>query len=574
MIRQLISDLLKGRHGAALIGSTVTINVLALASSMYSIELLNRYVTVGLAPTLITLTVGVLFAIILEVSLRKERQKVLADLSRQNDENASARLFTAFATSRYEAMSALPLSQRREALGAPSTLQQLASTNNLGSLLDLPFALFFLFCGALLFWPMGIIGAAACALTLWLGVRGERVQRAAAEDHAKASSRSTQLGQFLLTAGETVRGLPMIGPLRRRWTAIQSESLGSRRSGMLLQANLQQSIATVGQLLTVMIYCVGAIAVVKGDLTTGSLIGANILFSRAFAVCSRAAYLADPILRANRANDALKAVEATELEPLSGASPSDIAGHLELFDVAFSYPKQPVPLFESLNLNLEPGKVMVITGPNGSGKSTLIKLMMGLLTPIRGMVRSDRIELRQLSSEWWRNHVGYAPQEPVFFDGSLRENLLLDREVDDTTIIAWVRDLGLDHFLAADPEGLDKQISSHDTGMAVGLRRRFLLIRAVIGGAKVVFLDDPTEGLDQAGQMAVAKLLNRMLTEGRTLVVASNEQFILRAADVVVDMGKKPTPEVKLAQRSPTPEADTENAHVPAASGKAKEITA
>ena len=57
------------------------------------------------------------------------------------------------------------------------------------------------------------------------------------------------LGQFLLTAGETVRGLPMIGPLRRRWTAIQSESLGSRRSGMLLQANLQQSIATVGQLL-------------------------------------------------------------------------------------------------------------------------------------------------------------------------------------------------------------------------------------------------------------------------------------------------------------------------------------
>jgi ABC-type transport system involved in cytochrome bd biosynthesis fused ATPase/permease subunit len=103
--------------------------------------------------------------------------------------------------------------------------------------------------------------------------------------------------------------------------------------------------------------------------------------------------------------------------------------------------------------------------------------------------------------------------------------------------------------LASDPAGLDRQIVGQETGMAVGLRRRFVLIRAVLGGAPVIFLDDPTEGLDQAGQAAVAKLLNLLATQGKTLVVASNEPFILRAADLVVDMGQKPTPKVLAMKR-------------------------
>jgi ABC-type protease/lipase transport system fused ATPase/permease subunit len=102
-------------------------------------------------------------------------------------------------------------------------------------------------------------------------------------------------------------------------------------------------------------------------------------------------------------------------------------------------------------------------------------------------------------------------------------------------------------------------ISSHETGLAIGLRRRFVLIRAVLNSPRVVFLDDPTEGLDKAGQAAVAKLLNRLLIEGRTIVVASNEPFILQAADVVVDMASKPVPEVKLIQREQAPKAEVQS---------------
>ena len=544
MIRKLLEALWSSGRAPELLGSTVAINILGLGSSLYSIHLMNRYVTIGLAPTLITLTVGVLLAIIFEVALRKQRQRVLGDISRDNDETVSQRVFKAFSQSRYEPLSEIPLASRREALGAPAAMQQLGSTTNLASLLDLPFTLIYVIAAFLLYWPMGVFALVGCIAALVLGALGERKQRKSGEEHAKASSRAQQLGQFLLSAGETVRCLPLLAPLSRRWGDLQGASLGTRREGMVLQSDLQTSIQTIGQLLTVFVYAFGAAAAVRGDMTTGALIGANILVSRAFAVCSRAAYLADPILRAQRAEDALKSVELTEKETQTGVTPATLLGRIEVVDLAFSYPQQPVPLFERLDFEAQPGQVIVLTGPNGAGKSTLIKLMLGLLTPKRGMVRSDGIELRQLSPEWWRTHVGYAPQEPVFFDGTLRENLLLDREIYDAELLELTREMGLESFLASDPAGLDRPMTSQETGMAMGLRRRFVLIRAILGNPKIIFMDDPTEGLDPAGQAAVAKLLNRLLNEGRTLVVASNETFILRAADIVIEMDKKPIPTV------------------------------
>ncbi len=551
MLKKIILALLRSKYAPELIASTIVINILGLASSMYSIQLLNRYVTIGLAPTLVTLTIGVFLAIAFEVALRKQRQHVLVQYSHGTDMSVSERVFKAFSYSRYDLLHQVPLPTRREALNAPSTLQQLGSTTNYGALLDLPFCLLYLLAAALLYWPLGIFAFIACAWTLILGVLGERLQRQSAEEHAKASSRAQQLQQFLLSAGETIRCLPLVRPLSKRWTEVQDDSLGARRDGMVHQSNLQTTIQTVGQLLTVFVYAFGAAAAVRGDLTTGALIGANILVSRAFAVCSRAAYLADPTLRAERADKALQEVEASEQEPQSGISPAALHGRLELVDLAFFYPQQPVPLFERLDLELQRGQVLVLAGPNGAGKSSLIKVMLGLLPPIRGMVRADGIELRQLAQEWWRSRVGYAPQEPVFFDGTLRENLLLDRDIDDAQLLELIREMGLDGFLANDPAGLDRMVSSHETGLAMGLRRRFVLIRAVLGDPRVIFLDDPTEGLDQAGHAAVAKLLNRLLQEGRTLVVASNESFILRAADMVVDMSKKPVPTVTAVPRTP-----------------------
>jgi ATP-binding cassette subfamily C protein LapB len=542
MLAKMVRTITQSGRMGELMAASVAIHILGLGSALYSTNVLNRYVSVGITATLVTLTAGVVLAIVFEVLLRNERQKVLDVLASRGDDGSSQRLFDAFARPSCAALGAVPLPVRREALSAPAALQQLNSHANLAALLDAPFLLLYVVAMGLLYAPLGVLAAMACAVTLLLGVLGERQARKPAEEHAKAASRAQQMGQFLLTAGETLRGLPMLAPLARRWQAVQSQSLGSRRSGMFEQAHLQHTIQTVGQVLTVAVYAVGAAAAVTGSITTGALIGASILAGRAFSICSRAAYLADPLVRAGRAEAALAEVHALAAAASGSAQPAGFEGRLEVADLAHAYRGQPVPVFERLSLDLTPGQVLVVTGPNGAGKSTLVKLMSGVLQPDRGMVRADGIELRQLAPAWWHRHTGYAPQEPVFFDGSLRENLCLDREVDEGALLALMKEVGLEGFLASDPEGLDRQITSHDTGLAMGQRRRLVLVRALLGDPRIVFFDEPTEGLDVAGQAAVARLLSRLAKEGRTLVIASNEAFILRAADRVLDMSRKPTP--------------------------------
>ncbi|MBP7336875.1 ATP-binding cassette domain-containing protein [Niveispirillum sp.] len=565
MIRHIIGQVAASGRLAELIAASVAINLLGLGSSLYSINVLNRYVSVGITATLVTLTAGALLAVLFEILLRRERQKVLDKLADGMERKVGQRVFDAFSRSAYASLSAVPLPVRREALGAPGPLQQLGNHSNLAAMLDAPFVVLYLLAIGLLHPLLGILVTVLCVGVLLMGWQGERRARVPAEAHAKAASRAQQLSQFLLAAGETLRGLPMLSPMSRRWRAVQDDAMGSRRSGMYMQNEQQTLVQSVGQVLSVLVYAVGAVAVVQGGMTTGALIGASILSSRAFSICSRVAQLADPNVRATRAEKALCEVEAVTQAVGGTVEPAHFAGKLELYDLAFSYAAQPVPLFERLSLELQPGQVLVISGPNGAGKSTLIKLMLGILTADRGMVRADDIELRQLSPAWWHRHAGYAPQEPVFFDGTLRENLLLDREVEEADLLRELRDIGLDGFLANDPQGLDRAITAHDTGLAIGLRRRFILVRALLGRPQVMFMDDPTEGLDTAGQAAVAKLLNRLVGEGRTLVIATNDAFIQRSADWLLDMSKKPTPAL-LRPATKAAEGAPNSAKVPHAS--------
>ena len=549
-IRIMYRYMRRSRLAAYLLLSTIVVNLLGLAVPMYSIQLLNRYISIGLTPTLITLTLGAIIAIIFEVLLRRQRQKLLISVGNEIDQSYSQRVLSIFSRTRFDALSATDTAIKREALSAPSTMQQLGSVNNLGTLLDIPFSLLYLAMAWSLSPLFGAFGAVACILALLLGWRAERSQREYAEQQSQAGSRAQQLQQFLLSHGEALRALPMIGTFSKRWTAAQGESLTARRGATGIQGNMQSTVQSSGQALTVAVYSFGALAAVQGDLTTGALIGGNILVARAFAICSRGAYLADPALKAQRAEGSLVSLEAQEREVERGLKPNALQGKLLVHDASFTYPKGQVPIFERLNFSSAAGQVVVIKGENGTGKTTLIKTMLGLLALQRGVVQADGLEVKQFDQSWWREHTGYAPQEPILFDATLKENLVLDRSVEDERVMELIREMGLESFIAQDPDGLERIVSSNEATMAVGQRRRLALIRAVIGNPQAIFLDDPTEGLDQPGMLAVAKLLNRLVSENRTLVVASNEPFILKAADVVVNMNSKPEPSVETVQRA------------------------
>ena len=233
------------------------------------------------------------------------------------------------------------------------------------------------------------------------------------------------------------------------------------------------------------------------------------------------------------------------MELQEGSGLADYQGRIVFKDMAFVYPGNNTPLFESVSLTLEPGAFLVITGANGTGKTTLARLVVGLLDPARGHILVDGLDLRQVAPEWWRKQVCYMPQEPTFLNATIAENLrTVNPELDDAALNAAITAAGLRKFISESSDGFETKIENNGGDMALGIRRRLALARALTTGGRLVLFDEPTGGLDEEGCQAVYAVLNEMSAAGRTIIACSHDPEILKVARAVLDLNHKPVPRI------------------------------
>ena len=533
--------------------SSLLINLLGLAGSLYSIQVLNRYLALGIDTTLLTLTVGALIAVVFELALRSARLRIAQWLCARADATLGEAVFESSVRGQYALLEQLPVAARREILSGLATTQQSFGATNVVTLLDAPFAFVFL-CELALLNP--ILALTALLIMGGVALVSLLAQRRLREPMEAQSRSAIQLAghQQTLAAGtEMVRAFQAAGPLRERWDQCGTELAGLRATLNSLQNTIQNASYAGGVLLGMLVMAIGAREVLAGRLDVGTLIGANILAGRALAALTRALGLGEAIGRGQRALDLIRQLCAIPQERSDGVSLGHYSGSLRFEDAAFAYPKQPTPIFEHFDFDLPGGGVVAVTGANGTGKTTLARLLVGLLEPTRGRLLADSMDLRQADPGWWRSQVAYLPQEPLFFDGTLRENLVvMAPDTPDDEILALCRELGVGAFVEGSNDGLSLVLRNGGNSIPLGIRRRLALARALLGKGRLVVLDDPTEGVDADGCKAIAAILNRLVKAGHSLVVMSNEGFIISAAQAVIDLNQKPQPRVV---RAPTPPA-------------------
>lgn len=534
-----------------LILASLLINLLGLASSLYTIQVLNRYLALGVNATLVTLTVGVVVAILFEVMLRNARLLIAQWLCAKADQHLADELFESGTRGQYALLEQLPVAARREILGGHTTVQQCFNAPNLVSLLDAPFAIVFLVVLVMLSPWLALVALLIIAAVAAVSLLAQRDLKEPMEEHSRAAMQLAGHQQSLAGAGEMVRAFAASAPLKQKWNALTTELAGIRARINKLQHVVQNATYTGTMVMSVAIMGFGAREVLAGNLDVGSLIGANILASRALAAITRALGLGEPIGRGQRAMELIRQMCSIPKERAEGMSLAEFKGAMRFDDLAFAYPRQPVPILERFDFEVTRGSVVAVSGANGSGKTTMTRLLVGLLEPTRGRLLADGMDIRQADPGWWRRQICYLPQEPVFFDGTLRENLsVLCPEVSDEAILQQCRELAVGPFVEGSPEGLSMQVRNGGGAIPVGIRRRLALVRALLGKGQLVVLDDPTEGVDAEGIKAIAALLNRLAREERTIFLMSNEPFILSAAQVIVDLNQKPIPGVVKAALS------------------------
>lgn len=252
----------------------------------------------------------------------------------------------------------------------------------------------------------------------------------------------------------------------------------------------------------------------------------------------------------------------TERKPLvaSPAHPHDQhmtgTGALKITDVSFRYPNvsvTPVPnragedtqherpeVLHGINVTIAAGKTTAIVGTSGSGKSTLAGLMDRMWDVDSGSITVDGVDVRDVTLEHLRNIIAYAPQRPHVFNDSVKANLLLAAPHASDTELAHVLALvGLNQWLAEEPEGIHTVVGEMGERLSGGQRQRLAIARALLRQAPITILDEATSQIDAGTEKVVLDGI-RQATQGRTLVVIAHRISTVENADhiIVMDEGR------------------------------------
>ncbi|MFC1840025.1 ATP-binding cassette domain-containing protein [Thermodesulfobacteriota bacterium] len=525
--------------------ASLFISLLALASPLFVIQVLVRYCTNGVDSTLITLTIGVLIAIALEFAFRQVRLSLARGFSARQDALMAGGAFATLTGSKIASIEQLPPGLRREIMNSLATVQHAYSPDNLATVLDACFA--FMLIGALFLLNFTIAIIVSCFLIVMFlfAILSHNFIGRPIQDLNNASVRNNSLVGSAIQAADSIRSFNATGFLKQVWGKQQAVTNELRRK-VLVQQGISQSITmSTSALMTVAVIAVGATYVVAGEMNVGVLIGANILASRALAPISRFAQLGGTFTKAQQSLEVLERFGKLPREAVKGSALKNYSGRLELKDLAFMYRGSSGPLFESTSLQLPKGSLLVVSGGNGSGKTTMSRLIMGLLEPTRGQIFVDGLDLRQVQPEWWRRQVIYMPQEPTFFDGTIRENLITNNPgLGESEILNIIQKAGLKRFLDESPNGLETMMINGGVNLALGIRRRLALARALTSNGMLAIFDEPAEGMDAEGGATVFKVMNELLGSGRTLIVCSHNPNIFQGKGRNLDLNSKPVPKV------------------------------
>lgn len=217
-------------------------------------------------------------------------------------------------------------------------------------------------------------------------------------------------------------------------------------------------------------------------------------------------------------------------------TPADLAGHVDLREVTFSY-QSDRPVLRGVSFTAAAGQIVAIVGATGSGKSTVAGLIAKFYLPESGAVLIDGIDTRDLSSSWLHRHLGIVPQQNHLFAGSILENIRIVKpgasreEVRET-----LARLDCLETIESIPGGLDAEVGERGSSLSLGQRQLICFARALIADPQILILDEATSAIDPLTEARTQKAM-RLLMDGRTCFVLAHRLSTLRHADHVVVMG-------------------------------------
>lgn len=524
-----------------LVQYSLFVNLLALATPVFVLQIYDRVVFHSGMSTLQGLAIGMVIVIAFDFILRQARSRLMQRVSIRIDAKLGKRL--------YDKLAALPLRilESRPASFWQSLFRDIEHVRNMIGgptavlLVDLPFVVLFIGLIFVIAAPVvWVLVAALVAFVIIAWWSSALVQTASREERQAALSRDALVGE-MISGRTTVKALALEESIRPWWedrhaAAIEASLVRGRRSDVFANLGMGMMIST-----TVLMTVVGALAILDQSMTIGSLIAANMLSSRIISPLNQLVSAWRGFATYREASARLSEVFAlAEERSDSKVDFKRPKGVISLENVGFRFDDDGKPTLDGINFTIKPGGLHGIVGRNGSGKSTLLKLMLGLYAPTEGRVLMDQADVQQFTRAQLARWMGYVPQECFLFAGSIRDNICKRYpRATDADVIATAQLVGLHEDIIDLPDGYDTEIGEAGGILSAGQRQKIAIARAVIGNPPVLLLDEPTSNLDRPGEERLRNTLGE-LARHHNVVVVTHSPILLSACQnlVVLDGGR------------------------------------
>lgn len=248
----------------------------------------------------------------------------------------------------------------------------------------------------------------------------------------------------------------------------------------------------------------------------------------------------------NRAlGDASDMVKILQIEPSikDADNPEPVrieSGAISFNNVVFTHPGKKKPLFNKLDLRIQPGEKIGLVGHSGSGKTSFTGLLLRFSDIQDGSITIDGQDIRNITQHDLRTHITYVPQEPLLFHRSLAENIAYSQpDAPQTEIEAISRMAHAHEFIKELPEGYETLVGERGVKLSGGQRQRVAIARSMLKQAPILVLDEATSALDSESEVLIQDALWKLM-QGRTTIVIAHRLSTIQKMDriVVMDNGK------------------------------------
>jgi ATP-binding cassette subfamily B protein len=228
------------------------------------------------------------------------------------------------------------------------------------------------------------------------------------------------------------------------------------------------------------------------------------------------------------------------LQPANPVQVTEVHGYLELQDAEFRYPGAEEPVLRGISLAARPGEITAIIGGTGSGKTTLLNLIPRLMDVTGGSVLVDNVDVRELDPAVLSGAVGFVPQKPYLFSGTVASNLRYgSQDATDDDLWRALETAQARGFVEQMAGGLDAAIAQGGTNVSGGQRQRLAIARALVHRPEIYLFDDSFSALDYATDAALRAALARETAAATVIIVAQRVSTIRRADQIIVlDAGR------------------------------------